>query len=298
MELRQLRVFEAVVAHRTVTDAAAALGLAPSSVSEQIRALEQSFDVALFVRAPRGMTLTPAGRRLLPWARRLLGGAEEARQEVVTDRPELRLGTLETIAATHAPGMLARFAQRRPDVRVALHTDAARDGLLGAVAAGALEAAMILDIAGPLGELGFVLPPVPLDHLDLEEVPLALVAAPDHPLGGITELSRADLRGRPLLVDGPACSFHLAGERLLGGEVERVRAGGVAVTRACAERGLGMAVLPEFAVREELASGALVRLPLPGPRGGDAFPLRVRVVWRADREALPGLRAMLHAIAV
>ncbi|GAA4317865.1 hypothetical protein GCM10023178_76530 [Actinomadura luteofluorescens] len=72
MELRQLRTFEAVVAHRTVTDAANALGLAPSSVSEQIRALEASLGVPLFHRGPKGMRPTEAGERMRGWARRLL----------------------------------------------------------------------------------------------------------------------------------------------------------------------------------------------------------------------------------
>jgi DNA-binding transcriptional LysR family regulator len=95
----------------------------------------------------------------------------------------------------------------------------------------------------------------------------------------------------------PACSDSLAGERLLGPAVERVRTGGIAATRACAERGLGIALLPECAVREELASGSLVRLPPPTPDGEAGFRLRLRVVWRADREAVPGLREMLHAVA-
>ncbi|WP_327678593.1 LysR family transcriptional regulator [Kitasatospora sp. NBC_00458] len=293
MELRQLRTFEAVVVHHTVTDAAVALGLAPSSVSEQLRTLERSLGTALFERTPRGMAPTPAGRRLLPWARRLLDQAEQARREVVAARPELRLGALETVAATHAPRVLARLAERRPDLDVSLHTDAARDGLLGAVAAGTLEAAMILDTAGPLGELGFDLPPVRLDHLDLEDVPLALVAAPDHPLGAASALRRADLDGRRLLVNAPACSFRLAGDQLFGPGVDRVRTGGVAVTRACAERGLGMALLPEFAVREQLAAGSLVRLRLASP----PRPLHLRLVWRADREAVPGIREVLYAAA-
>lgn len=118
MELRQLRVFEAVVAHRTVTGAAVALGLAPSSVSEQIRTLERSLDTELFERAPRGMTLTSAGERLLPWSRRLLDQAEQARREVVAARARLRLGALETIAATHVPAVLARLAERRPDLEI------------------------------------------------------------------------------------------------------------------------------------------------------------------------------------
>ncbi|MEU9041260.1 LysR family transcriptional regulator [Kitasatospora sp. NPDC048343] len=284
-----MRVFEAVVAHRTVTGAAVALGLAPSSVSEQIRTLERSLGTDLFERAPRGMTLTPAGERLLPWSRRLLDQAEQARREVVTARARLRLGALETIAATHVPTVLARLAERRPDLEISLHTDSARDGLLGGVAAGALEAALILDTAGALGELGFYLPPAPLDHVDLQDVPLVLVAAPTDPLAGATALTRENLRGRRLLVNTPACSFFLAGERLLGHDVDRVRTGGVAVTRACAEQGLGIALLPEFAVHEQLAAGTLIRLPLDPP------PLHLRLVWRADRESVPGLREVLYA---
>ncbi|MFD0788107.1 LysR family transcriptional regulator, partial [Micromonospora azadirachtae] len=82
MELRQLATFEAVVRHRTVTDAAAALGLAPSSVSQQIRTLEAALGVPLFVRAPKGMELTPAGQRLRGWARSLLEQAEQATLDV------------------------------------------------------------------------------------------------------------------------------------------------------------------------------------------------------------------------
>nr|WP_223241981.1 LysR family transcriptional regulator [Streptomyces sp. CBMA123] len=286
-----MRVFEAVATHRTVTAAAVALGLAPSSVSEQIRTLEHSLAVELFDRAPHGMPLTAAGERLLPWSRRLLDQAELARREVTADRARLRLGALETIAATHVPAVLARLAERRPDLDVSLHTDTARDGLLGGVAAGALAAALILDSAGPLGELGFYLPPAPLDHLDLKEVPLALVVAPTHPLGGATTLTREDLRGRRLLVNAPACSFRLAGERLLGNDVERVRTGGIAVTRACAEQGLGVALLPDFAVQDALTAGTLVRLPLAPP------PLHLRLVWRADRDTVPGLREALYAAA-
>ncbi|MFF2659447.1 LysR family transcriptional regulator [Kitasatospora sp. NPDC058032] len=290
MELRQLRTFEAVVVHRTVTDAAAALGLAPSSVAEQLRTLERSLGTALFERSPRAMTPTPAGRRLLPWARRLLDQADQARREVTAARTVLRLGTLETVAATHAPRVLARLTGHHPELDVALHTDADRDGLLHGVAAGGLDAALLLDTAGPLGELGFVPPPVPLAHLDLEDVPLVLVAAPGSPDPG-----------QRLLVNTPACSFRLAGDRLFGPEVERLHTGDVAATRACAERGLGMALLPESAVHEQLAAGTLRRLAPAVPPAVPAAvlvpALRLRLVWRADREAVPAVRDVLHAAA-
>jgi DNA-binding transcriptional LysR family regulator len=59
--------------------------------------------------------------------------------------------------------------------------------------------------------------------------------------------------------------------------------------RAWAEQGLGITLLPEFALTDQLISGTLVRLRLDTP------DLSLRLVWRADREALPGLREVLYA---
>ncbi|WP_307848252.1 LysR family transcriptional regulator [Microbispora oryzae] len=297
MELRQLRVFEAVVAYRTVTDAAVWLGLAPSSVSEQIRTLERSLGVTLFDRGPRGMRLTEAGRRLVPWSRSLLEQAERAREEVTGCPVVLRLGALETIAATHVPGVLARLAERRPRLRVEVRPAAARDDLLSSVAAGELDAALLLDSGGALGGLGFAAPGggAGLEFADVERVPLTLVADPAHRLSRAPRVTRADLRGERLLVNVPACSFALAGERLLGPGVERVHAGGVAVMLAWAERGMGITLLPEFAVADRLAAGALVRLPLEVPGAPDGPDLALRLVWRAGGEDRPEVRQLLYA---
>lgn len=291
VELRQLRTFEAVVARRTVSDAAVALGLAPSSVSAQIRALETSLGVALFDRSPSGMRLTAAGERMLGWARRLLDDAERARHEVTGAATVLRLGALETIAGTHVPGVLARLADRRPDVRVDVRADGVRDRLLDDVVAGRLDLALLLDTGGMLGDLGFEPPRAPLEYLDVEPVPLALVAAPGHPLGARQRLGPGDLRGERLLVNVPACSFRMAADRMFGSEVERVHAGSVAVMRAWAERDLGVSLLPEFAVRDQLAAGTLVRLDLSAPE------LALRLVWRGDRADRPELRELLYAAA-
>ncbi|MBB6343696.1 LysR family transcriptional regulator [Nonomuraea muscovyensis] len=291
MELRQLRTFEAVVRHRTVTGAAVALDLAPSTVSEQIRALEKSLGVALFERTATGMTLTDPGERLLGWARRLLDQAEQARRDVTGQQEAVRLGALETIAATHVPRVLARLASRRPGLRVEVRPSVSRDQLLADVAAGQLEAALLMDTGAALGDLGFPPPPAPLTFLDVGTVPLVLVAAPDHPLRGRSPVDPADLLGERLLVNVPACSFWMAADRIIGDGPERVRSGGVAVMRAWAEQGLGIALLPEFAVAAALASGSLTRLALAAP------DLSLRLVWRGDREQLPGLRDLLYAAA-
>jgi DNA-binding transcriptional LysR family regulator len=289
VELRHLRVFEAVVRHRTVTDAAVALELAPSTISEQVRALEAALGAALFERTARGMRLTGAGERLLPWAGRLLEQAAQARRDVAGEPAVLRIGALETIVATCVPAVLARLRERRPGLVVEVAAPAARDELLAATTAGRLDAVLLLDTGAALGDLGFPVPAAPLTHLDLDPVPLALVAAPGHRLGAATALAPADLAGERLLVSPPGCSFRMVADRLLGADPERVEVAGVAVMRAWAEQGLGVSLLPEFAVAAALRAGTLIRLALPTP------DLAMRLVWRADREDRPGLRDVLYA---
>ena len=291
MELRQLRTFEAVIQHRTVTDAAVALGLAPSSVSQQIRTLEGTLGVALFVRGHRGMELTAAGKRLQGWARALLDQTEQALRDVRGERRLLRLGALETLAGSYVPRVFARFAERRPDIDLEIHTERVRDGLLADVISGRLEAALLLDSGDDVGGLGFPAPTEPLTFVDLDPVPLVLVGAPAHPLATRTALTPDDLKHEKLLVNVPECSFWMAGNKILGSGPERIKVGGVPVMRAWAEHGLGITLLPRFAVAESLRSGALIPLDLPVP------DLSLRLVWREDQESRPGMRDILYAAA-
>jgi DNA-binding transcriptional LysR family regulator len=274
-----------------VTDAAVALDLAPSSVSQQIRTLEKALGVALFVRGPKGMELTPAGERLRRWARSLLDQANRATREFRGERRLLRLGALETLASYYVPRVFARFAERRPDIDLEIHTERARDGLFADVIEGRLEAALLFDSGDDVGGLGFPAPAEPLAFIDLDPVPLALVSAPSHPFAGRAALTPDDLADERLLVNVPECSFWMAGDKILGPGPKRIRVGGVPVMRAWAEHGLGITLLPQFAVADSLRSGALVQLDLPLPA------LSLRLVWREDQESVPGMRDILYAAA-
>ena len=81
----------------------------------------------------------------------------------------------------------------------------------------------------------------------------------------------------------------MAADKIIGPGPERVQAGAVPVMRAWAEQGMGISLLPEFAVSTAIQSGALTKLGIP------TLDLSLRLVWRSDREDLPGLRDVLYA---
>ncbi|WP_321841802.1 LysR substrate-binding domain-containing protein [Paraburkholderia bannensis] len=124
MDLAALAIFRAVVRENGVTRAAAKLNRVQSNVTTRIKQLEEQLGTALFTRDGRRLVLTPAGETLLPYAERLLALADEARHALKAGRPSgrLRLGTMESVAASRLPGVLARYHQNWPDVTLELET--------------------------------------------------------------------------------------------------------------------------------------------------------------------------------
>ena len=200
------------------------------------------------------------------------------------------MGALETIAATEVPRVLERLAARRPGIRVEVRPSMSRDDLLARRDRRGSWRQRWCWTPAPPSETSASAPlPAPLAFLDVGTVPLVLVAAPGHPLAARRGLTPADLSGQRLLVNAPNCSFLLAADEVIGTGPERVYTGAVPVMRAWAEQGLGISLLPEFAVSAALASGTLARLDFPAPE------LSLRLAWYGDREDSPGLRDVLYA---
>jgi DNA-binding transcriptional LysR family regulator len=124
MDLAALTIFRAVVRENGVTRAAAKLNRVQSNVTTRIKQLEEQLGTELFIRDGRRLVLTPAGETLLPYAERLLALADEARHALSESRPSgrLRLGTMESAAASRLPGLLAHYHQNWPEVELELET--------------------------------------------------------------------------------------------------------------------------------------------------------------------------------
>lgn len=100
MELRQLRYFAKAAETLNFSDAAKALNIAQSSLSQQIRQLEDELDVQLFIRNSHSIRLTEAGQVMLPFALRTIHEAQTCADRI-HDLQKLLTGTLD-IGVTHS----------------------------------------------------------------------------------------------------------------------------------------------------------------------------------------------------
>jgi len=144
VDFADLEIFRAVAAEHSVTRAAQRLGRVQSNVTTRVQQLEESLGVRLFLRDGKRMTLTTEGHGFLSYAEKLLALAEEARQSLQPGTPSgrLRIGSMESTAASRLPIPLARYHALWPEVDLQITTGTTR-ALLEAVLAQRLDCALV-----------------------------------------------------------------------------------------------------------------------------------------------------------
>ncbi|PYI57302.1 LysR family transcriptional regulator [Paenibacillus flagellatus] len=260
MDIALMRTFRETARQLNMTRAADALGYAQSSVTAQIRKLEQEYGVPLFERDGRGIRLTAGGRQLLAYADRFLDLAEESKQAVSAETAgALAIGTTESMAAFYLPPYVRRMKLAFPQTELLLQTGNETEVLQG-VKRGEYDVGVLLERKCPDPELVCV---------TLREEPLVLVARPDHPLAGAAEVVPGDFAVHAWVAPERSCAYRNALVGLLADCGVRPQLscelGSVEAIKRCVLHGLGLSLLPAGAVEAELADGRLVPLPFSHP---------------------------------
>lgn len=125
LDLELLRSFVSVVEAGGFTRAGERVHRTQSTVSQQIKRLEDDLGQQLLDRSGKDVLPTEAGERLLSYARRLLALAEEARDVVGRPSTEgaVRLGIPEDFALYRLPRLLGSFSRARPGLRLDVRAD-------------------------------------------------------------------------------------------------------------------------------------------------------------------------------
>jgi DNA-binding transcriptional LysR family regulator len=256
MDWDKLKVFHAAADAGSFTHAGEQLGLSQSAVSRQVSALEQELGVSLFHRHARGLILTEQGELLYRTAHEVFLKLEAARAKLTDSRErphgELKVTTAQGIGNHWLTPRLGEFMDLFPDIRVTLITTDEE-----------LDLAMReADVAIRLRQ-----PTQPdLIQRKLFSVHFHAYASPEYlkRFGTPKEFAQLD-EHRIVLLGGSIVPSYLQNRNWL---VEVARDGKeprvpqimisniLGVLRAC-QRGLGIALLPDYLVEE---NGGLVQL--------------------------------------
>ncbi|HEJ5407556.1 TPA: LysR family transcriptional regulator [Pseudomonas aeruginosa] len=254
MDLSSLEIFRAVTHEASVTRAAQQLQRAQSNVTTRIRQLEEDLGVELFLRDGKRMSLTERGSEFLAYAEQLLALADEARQSMHPAEPggRLRLGSMESTAASRLPALLASYHKACPRVALEVSTGTSR-ALFDGVRARRLDCALVAAGPGWAGELdGSGLRGEPLFREEL----LMILPAEHPPVHDV-----AEVRLRTLAGFARGCTYRQLAEDSLGTPLTVQEVGSYHAILACVAAGACVGVLPR-SVLQLLGTPPLRSLPL------------------------------------
>ncbi|UOE74734.1 LysR family transcriptional regulator [Parageobacillus thermoglucosidasius] len=262
MNIDYLQTFREVAKWNSFTKAGEMLGYAQSSVTTQIKKLEEEFGVVLFERWGGKIKLTQAGVQLLEYANKIISLLEEAKQNL-SEQMELAgtlsIGTIESIAGFYLPPYLQAFKNKHPKVNLLLQQGICKD-LLKGIKEGKYDLAIILAQKQEDPDLNFI---------TIKEEQLVLVAKPDHHLVQFSNVSIKDLSGEKLIITEQRCSYREIIENLYRSHAIRleysIELESIEAIKRCVSYGLGIAFLPLMTVDEEIKKEELAYIPLSYP---------------------------------
>ncbi len=253
MRYVQLRAFHHVAICGGFSRAAEQLFLTQPAISDQVRKLEEEYDILLFNRQRKQVSLTAAGEQLLTITRRLFDSEQQA-HDLLSESRALRTGTLRIVAdsAHHLRGILAAFRAKYPGVRITV-----RAGNTHTV----IES--LYSYEADIGVLGEIPTGRDFEIVALSSTPIIAFAAMDHPAAGRASLGLAELAELPLVL-------RERGSRTRAKLQDAALAAGVTLTPAIEAEG-------REAVREIVASGVGVGIVSAAEFGGDPRLVQIAI---------------------
>ncbi len=215
MELRQLRYFVKTAETLNFSEAARALFVTQSTLSQQIRSLEEEMGTELFQRDSHSVSLTESGEHLLPIAKHTLQDAEDCYTQI-SDLKQMLSGVLNIgITYTFAPVLtetVGEFTKQYPGVKL---------NIICQTMAALLEMLK-------RREVDFVLcfkPNVVDDEIEshtLFDNQLSVILSNEHPLAGRSTLTLEDIRPQRIAMPAKETQARNAFDSMFPGESQRL----------------------------------------------------------------------------
>ncbi|SCK07259.1 DNA-binding transcriptional regulator, LysR family [Variovorax sp. HW608] len=289
---QSLVCFEAAARHESYTRAAQELALTQSAVSRQITALEDFLGIALFRRTRHGVALTPAGADYARQIARQLDTMERDTLDAMARQGQggsLQLAAVPTFATRWLIPRLPDFAAKHPDITVHIETRTRPFLFNDTPFDAAIYAGTAAQTANWAGTKSTVL-------IEEDVIPVCSPAL----LAGRKALSPAAIARMPLLQQSTRPEGWRQWFDAQGVDAPRAHSGPryelFSMIAIAAAHGLGVALMPTLAIRNEIARGELV-IACDRPLRGERSYYLVTPAVDDERPALTLFRVWLLAQA-
>lgn len=286
MTLRHFEIFKMVAETGNFRRAAEKLYITQSAVSHAIRELEEQTGTLLFDRFPKGVQMTKSGLLLLEEIQPILAACKtlESRIRNLEGQAPIFIVSSITIATFFLPKLLKQLYKNNPDISAYVEVVSAA-AALEILRAGKADVALIEGTR----------PHAPFLSTPFASHQLKIVCSPDYPISKTT-LSMEEFCSERLLLreHGSAVRDILDSALYLTGHTAFPSWCSVnsSALLAAAKAGLGIAVLPETLVREELLQKKLISLSIPGL----SLENKMHVVLHKDKYISTPLQTFLSMI--
>ncbi|EGW38795.1 LysR family transcriptional regulator [Desulfosporosinus sp. OT] len=259
MEYRNLISFRKIVELQSFSKAAEALGYAQSTVTTQMKQLEEELGIRLFDRIGNRIALTNAGTTFLNYTNQIISLTDRAKEALIEDNlPSgiLKIAGINSLCVSLLPEIIKGYSEEYREVKLETTTGAIKD-VLTCVRNGNADFALYMDFEGPTEEFVTVYK---------EENPLLFLCAPDNTLRKKKNLMLKDLKETNFIVTEHNCSYRKKLMQLLGqNNIEPniyLETGNTEIIKKFVETDIGITMLPELSVREEMQEQKLMKLEI------------------------------------
>ena len=256
------------------TQTAKLLDYAQSSITAQIKSLEDEVGTALFERLGKRIILTEAGKQLVDYAKKIIAVEDEMKQNLVVQQKFLRIGAQESQCTYRFPPILKRFKEQYPNVELSFKPVHTQDVACELLQNGHLDIAFVTDKDSAVSMI--------VKEVLLQEK-LVLIAAASHPFAQLITVTLEQIANEPLLLTEKGCSYRMQFEHLL--QIEGTfpkqisEFSSIEAIKQCVIAGLGISLLPKMVVANELIHGQLVELNTTIKMA----PIYTAITWHKDK---------------